>query len=129
MIQTFKFGIYATVRHLKSQKEFIIVGLPDKCRIEHNWQPAYLYLEANGMKIARSQTEMEDGRFELVAEATQNKEQIIFHICTFCKLEIFNANKVLCEEMKKHIETCSEHPLFKANKRIKELEDMLTKHP
>lgn len=55
------------VRHIASVKVYRIVDTPNRCRIQATGEPAYSYCLDRGGDITlwvRSQTEMEDGRFE-----------------------------------------------------------------
>jgi hypothetical protein len=68
------FGVLSVVRHIKSGGLYVIALLPDLVKVESTAEPAYGYraLSSNGAVSGplwvRSQTEMEDGRFELVSE-------------------------------------------------------------
>jgi len=59
----------AVVRH-RNGTEYIVVQTPNTCRIEAGNVPAYAYKEKlygpDNKFWIRPQTEMEDGRFELV---------------------------------------------------------------
>jgi hypothetical protein len=59
-----KFKVGDIVVHLASERKYVIVGCPDKYRIESNNQLAYVYHFIEGdWHWVRSQSEMEDGRF------------------------------------------------------------------
>lgn len=64
------FGLGQIIKHIKSGGEYIVRGLPDKYRIESSNAPAYAYesLE-DGVVWVRPQSEMEDGRFELITRS------------------------------------------------------------
>lgn len=65
----FKFDQFDVVYHKKSNGLYIILGLPDANRLEHNGAPAYAYRKINfdgvisGPTWHRAQSIMEDGRF------------------------------------------------------------------
>lgn len=60
-----KFAVGDPVIHVKSRKPYIIRHLPTHNRLESTGEPAYGYSNGDGINWWRSQTEMEDGRFEL----------------------------------------------------------------
>lgn len=61
-----RFPLYSYVRHIKSGGVYQILDLPSDNRLESTGEPAYGYrdIKGSGPKWQRSQTEMEDGRFE-----------------------------------------------------------------
>jgi hypothetical protein len=62
-----KFQKGQKVRHVKSGHIYFIHITPDKLRIEASGEPAYAYGAGTiGDAWVRSQSEMEDGRFELM---------------------------------------------------------------
>jgi hypothetical protein len=63
-IGMFKFRLGEEVKHVKTGGIYIIVGLPNEFVIEATREAAYAYLMPDGRTCIRSQTEMEDGRFE-----------------------------------------------------------------
>ena len=61
------FRMNQKVRHIKTGNVYKIVGTPETVRIEHLATPAYAYVPEDWKLIwIRPQTEMEDGRFEVV---------------------------------------------------------------
>lgn len=62
-----KFTAGDRLRHRKGGLYTVEIA-PDLCRIESGAVPAYVYRAANGTYWVRPQLEMEDGRFEKVAE-------------------------------------------------------------
>lgn len=56
-----------TVFHVKSGKAYVILHSSDECRTEHDNQPAYVYKGKDGTIWVRSKSEMEDGRFKMIA--------------------------------------------------------------
>jgi hypothetical protein len=66
--RTYKFVMGAEIRHVKSGGVYIITGLPNEYVIEATREAAYAYLMPDGRICIRSQTEMEDGRFEEAEE-------------------------------------------------------------
>jgi len=60
------FAIADDVVHLRSGGVYVIIGTPDVYRVESTNEPAYAYLAKDGTVWVRPQTEMEDGRFELI---------------------------------------------------------------
>jgi hypothetical protein len=63
-IGMFKFRLGEEVKHVKSGGIYIVCGLPNEFVIEATREAAYAYLMPDGRTCIRSQTEMEDGRFE-----------------------------------------------------------------
>lgn len=63
-MRSFKFPLDSHIRHKKSGGIYQIKLTPDKGRLEATSQPAYGYESDDGTVWLRSQTEMEDGRFE-----------------------------------------------------------------
>lgn len=47
--------------HKKSEQFYTVIG---SCRLEHNNEPAFLYIDQQGTIWARSKDEFLDGRFE-----------------------------------------------------------------
>lgn len=63
------FEVGDVVKHLKSGGSYVVTGTPARVVIEATLHPAYTYRQAvgNDDRIwVRPQTEMEDGRFELL---------------------------------------------------------------
>ena len=61
------FKVGDIVLHKKSNTQYDIIETPDKCFIEKGLVPAYAYSNYDKTKIfVRPQTEMEDGRFEVI---------------------------------------------------------------
>lgn len=58
------FNLAASIRHKKTGGIYTIQITPDKGRLEATNEPAYAYQGQDGVIWFRSQTEMEDGRFE-----------------------------------------------------------------
>lgn len=59
-----KFKQGQIIKHLKSGGDYIVIGLPEDCRLEATNTPSYAYKSlSDGMIWFRSQDEMEDGRF------------------------------------------------------------------
>lgn len=58
------FGKSALIKHVKTGNSYIIMSVPQFCRIESTGEPAYAYQGADGLLWVRSQREMEEpGRF------------------------------------------------------------------
>jgi hypothetical protein len=67
-VRPFKFARFEHVKHYKGGT-YEIVGLPDEYVIEETREPAYAYRSVthdSPLKIIRSQSKMEDGRFTTV---------------------------------------------------------------
>lgn len=63
-----KFHTGQRVVHMRSTCTYEIIGTPDRYRLEATGEPAYAYTSGKDQDIwVRSQTEMEDGRFEAIA--------------------------------------------------------------
>ena len=59
-----KFKIGDLVVHVRSEKEYLIKGLPTEYFLESTGEPAYVYVDPITKKHwVRGQSEMEDGRF------------------------------------------------------------------
>lgn len=70
------FPIGSFVRHKKGGV-YRILGTPDACRIENTLEPAYAYLSGDGAIWFRPQSEMEDGRFSVVAPSPEENEDLL----------------------------------------------------
>lgn len=65
-----KFPLFAIVEHPKTGSRYVIVGTPEKFRLDEFNTPAYAYRLAHDSSATirvLSQTRMEDGRFVLAA--------------------------------------------------------------
>jgi hypothetical protein len=61
------FMINDGIRHVKTGDIYYVIGTPDTFRIESTNEPAYVYQKTRlSAAWVRSQSEMEDGRFQLV---------------------------------------------------------------
>lgn len=65
-----KFNLGDTIKHVRSGNVYRITGTPEptdgvRYQIEPTNEPAYAYTNENGVVWIRSQTKMEDGRFDL----------------------------------------------------------------
>jgi hypothetical protein len=64
------------VWHRKTDGMYHIVGLPTEHFIERTGEPAYVYMNNEGFRIIRPQSEMEDGRFQLATKAELDKRRL-----------------------------------------------------
>lgn len=64
-----EFEVGDVIKHLKTGSSYLVTGTPARLVIEATMEPAYTYRQANGNDDriwVRPQTEMEDGRFEML---------------------------------------------------------------
>lgn len=90
-----KFARKSNLLHVKSQSVYKILETPAKARVEATGEPAYFYEASDGTVWARSQLEMEDGRFipaedgPKVDDKTEEHSRVI--VC--CQLGTFRMDR------------------------------------
>lgn len=76
-----RFPLGSSLRHKKGGR-YRVIGTPDTCRIEKTLEPAYAYISEEGAIWFRPQSEMEDGRFELLNSDAHQYEDLLEMVST-----------------------------------------------